>query len=120
MIFGDFPFSTLIATLIFLIASLTDAYDGYIARKYGTVTRWGTFVDPLADKFLIITAFIALVIKGYLSLWMILIIIIRDTIITSMRAYGLWKNKPIKTEKFAKLKTTLKLIKRLVFHYIKK
>ncbi len=110
MVFGDNQYNTFIATLIFLIASLTDAYDGYIARKYGTVTRWGAFVDPLADKFLISTAFVALMIKGYLSLWMILIIIIRDAIITSIRAFGLWKNKPIKTEKFAKLKTTLQIL----------
>lgn len=67
-------------------------------------------MDPLADKFLISTAFVALMIKGYLSLWMILIIIIRDAIITSIRAFGLWKNKPIKTEKFAKLKTTLQIL----------
>ena len=110
MVFGDTQYNTFIATLIFLIASLTDAYDGYIARKYGTVTRWGAFVDPLADKFLISTAFVALMIKGYLSLWMVLIIIIRDAIITSIRAFGLWKNKPIRTEKFAKLKTTLQIV----------
>jgi len=110
MVVGDSSYNTFIATIIFFIASLTDAYDGFIARKYGTVTRWGTFLDPLADKILISTAFVALMIKGYLSTWMILVVIIRDTIVTLIRAYGLWKNKPIKTEKFAKWKTTLQII----------
>ena len=110
MVIGDNSYNTFIATIIFVIASLTDAYDGFIARKYGTVTRWGTFLDPLADKILISTAFVALMIKGYLSTWMILVVIIRDTIVTLIRAYGLWKNKPIKTEKFAKWKTTLQIL----------
>jgi len=110
MVVGDSSYNTFIATILFVIASLTDAYDGFIARKYGTVTRWGTFLDPLADKILISTAFVALMIKGYLSMWMILVVIIRDTIVTLIRAYGLWKNKPIKTEKFAKWKTTLQIL----------
>ena len=110
MVIGDASYNTFIATIIFVIASLTDAYDGFIARKYGTVTRWGTFLDPLADKILISTAFVALMIKGYLSTWMILVVILRDTIVTVIRAYGLWKNKPIKTEKFAKLKTTMQIL----------
>lgn len=110
MVFEDTSYNTFIATIIFVAASLTDAYDGFIARKYGTVTRWGTFLDPLADKILISTAFVALMIKGYLAIWMILVVIIRDTLVTLIRAYGLWKNKPIKTEKFAKWKTTLQII----------
>lgn len=110
MVFSDTTYSIFIATIVFLIASLTDAYDGFIARKYGTVTRWGAFLDPLADKILISAAFVALMIKGYLSVWMILVVIIRDSLVTLIRAYGLWKNKPIKTEKFAKWKTTLQII----------
>lgn len=110
MVNGDNAYNTLIATFIFVLASLTDAYDGFIARKYGTVTRWGAFLDPLADKILVSAAFVSLMIKGYLITWMILILIARDTIITLIRAYGLWKNKPIKTEKFAKWKTTLQIL----------
>ncbi|TFB12324.1 CDP-diacylglycerol--glycerol-3-phosphate 3-phosphatidyltransferase [Candidatus Marinimicrobia bacterium MT.SAG.3] len=110
MVFSDTTYSIFIATIVFLIASLTDAYDGFIARKYGTVTRWGAFLDPLADKILISAAFVALMIKGYLSLWMILIVIARDAMVTLIRAFGLWKNKPIKTERFAKWKTSLQII----------
>ena len=109
LIFGDGSYNLIIATAIFAVAALTDLYDGMIARKYGSVTKWGTYVDPLADKILLSTAFIGLVVLGYLKLWMVLIVIIRDAIITGVRAYGLRKNRPIKTEKFAKWKTTFQI-----------
>ena len=109
LLFGDGAYNLIIATVIYGIAALTDLYDGMIARKYGTVSRWGTYVDPLADKILLSTAFIGLVVLGYLKLWMVLIVIIRDAIITGVRAYGLRKNRPIKTEKFAKWKTTFQI-----------
>ena len=109
LLFGDGSYNLIIATVIFAVASLTDLYDGMIARKYGSVSKWGTFVDPLADKILLSTAFIGLVLLGYLKLWMVLIVIIRDAIITGVRAYGVRKNKPIKTEKFAKWKTTFQI-----------
>ena len=109
LLFGHGSYNLIIATVIFAVASLTDLYDGMIARKYGSVSKWGTFVDPLADKILLSTAFIGLVLLGYLKLWMVLIVIIRDAIITGVRAYGVRKNKPIKTEKFAKWKTTFQI-----------
>ena len=109
LLFGDGAYNLIIATAIFAVAALTDLYDGMIARKYGTVSKWGTYVDPLADKILLSTAFIGLVVLGYLKLWMVLIVIIRDAIITGVRAYGLRKNRPIKTEKFAKWKTTFQI-----------
>ena len=60
-VFGDFSYSLLMATIIFAIAALTDLYDGMVARRYGSVSRWGAFMDPLADKVLISAAFLALV-----------------------------------------------------------
>ena len=109
LLFGDGSYNLIIATAIYAVAALTDLYDGMIARKYGTVSKWGTYVDPLADKILLSTAFIGLVVLGYLKLWMVLIVIFRDAVITGVRAYGLRKNKPIKTEKFAKWKTTFQI-----------
>ena len=110
LVYGELSYNHFIATLIFTVASLTDLYDGYIARKYGSVTRWGTFVDPLADKLLMGSALIGLVIKGYLSLWMVSVVVVRDIIVTLLRLYGLRKNKPIRTENLAKWKTTLQFI----------
>lgn len=109
LLFGSGSYNLIIATGIFAIAALTDLYDGMIARKYGTVSRWGAFVDPLADKILLSTAFFGLVMLGYLKLWMVLTVIFRDAVITGVRAYGLRKNKHIKTEKFAKWKTTFQI-----------
>lgn len=109
LLFGNGSYNLIIASGIFAIAALTDLYDGMIARKYGTVSRWGAFVDPLADKILLSTAFFGLVMLGYLKLWMVLAVIFRDAVITGVRAYGLKKNKHIKTEKFAKWKTTFQI-----------
>lgn len=110
LLYGDFSYNYFIATLIFTLASFTDLYDGYIARKYGTVTKWGTFVDPLADKLISDSALIGFVIIGYLNFWMVLVIVARDIVVTLLRMYGLRNNKPLKTEKFAKWKTTFQFL----------
>ena len=110
LVYGDLSYNYFIATLIFAMASLTDLYDGYIARKYGTVTKWGTFVDPLADKLITGSALIGFVINGYLSLWMVLIVVARDIVVTLLRLYSLRKNKPLRTEIFAKWKTTFQFL----------
>ena len=76
---------------IFIIAALTDWYDGWLARKFNYITNWGKFWDPLADKILTSTAFIGFVILGVLQLWMVIIILLRDFIITILRAYADYK-----------------------------
>lgn len=110
IVYGDLSYNYFIATLLFALASLTDLYDGYIARKYGTVTKWGAFVDPLADKLITDSALIGFVINGYLNIWMVLVIVARDIVVTLLRLYGLRKNKPLKTETFAKWKTTFQFL----------
>ena len=110
LVYGDLSYNYFIATLIFAMASLTDLYDGYIARKYGTVTKWGTFVDLLADTLITGSALIGFVINGYLSLWMVLIVVARDIVVTLLRLYSLRKNKPLRTEIFAKWKTTFQFL----------
>jgi CDP-diacylglycerol--glycerol-3-phosphate 3-phosphatidyltransferase len=99
------PYMILWGVIVFLIASLTDLYDGYHARKYGVVTRWGAFMDPLADKILITTAFFVYVFHGYVDLWMVLVIAARDVLVTVLRINAEKKNKPIITSKSAKIKT---------------
>jgi CDP-diacylglycerol--glycerol-3-phosphate 3-phosphatidyltransferase len=91
--------------VIFTIAALTDWYDGLIARKYGYITQWGKFLDPLADKILTSTAFFGFYCIGYVELWMLLIIIIRDIGITLVRSIAEFKNKPLITTYSAKVKT---------------
>jgi CDP-diacylglycerol--glycerol-3-phosphate 3-phosphatidyltransferase len=99
------PYLKLVGVIVFAIASITDAYDGYHARKYGEVTRLGAFLDPLADKFLITTAFLFYVWQGYLALWMVLLVAARDIIITLLRVYAEYRNRPVVTSREAKYKT---------------
>ncbi|MEI6846968.1 MAG: CDP-diacylglycerol--glycerol-3-phosphate 3-phosphatidyltransferase [Chlorobiaceae bacterium] len=99
------PYLKLIGVIIFAVASLTDLYDGYHARKYGVTTRLGAFLDPLADKLLITAAFLLYVWMGYLGLWMVILVIIRDVMITVLRVYAEVKGKPVVTSMEAKYKT---------------
>jgi len=75
----------LVATIIFSIASFTDWLDGYIARAQGLVTNFGKFADPLADKMLVMTAFIMLVELGKAPAWVVAIIICRELAVTGLR-----------------------------------
>ncbi len=94
-----------ISFFLFLIASLTDWYDGYIARKFNSVSQWGKFLDPLADKILVLSTFFALVLIGQVQLWMVLVIAVRDLLITGLRIYAMNKQRPLVTSTFAKWKT---------------
>jgi CDP-diacylglycerol--glycerol-3-phosphate 3-phosphatidyltransferase len=99
------PYLKLVGVIVFAFASLTDAYDGYHARKYGEVTRLGAFLDPLADKLLITAAFLLYVWQGYLALWMVLLVAARDILITLLRVYAEYRDRPVVTSKEAKYKT---------------
>lgn len=102
-------FEQLSASLIFLIASLTDWYDGWYARRFGVISRWGQFMDPLADKIVVTSALITFAILGYIFWWMVWVIIIRDIIITFNRIYALYNSKPIITNSIAKWKTAAQM-----------
>ena len=91
--------------VIFTLAAITDWYDGWLARRWGYVTRWGAFLDPLADKVLTSSALIAYVYLELVPGWMIWIIVIRDAFITVLRSYAEYKGKPVDTSKLAKTKT---------------
>lgn len=79
------PVTDLVAALIFIVASLTDLLDGKIARQQHLVTNFGKFADPLADKLLVMTAFIFFVQFNWLPAWMVTIIVIRELAITGLR-----------------------------------
>jgi CDP-diacylglycerol--glycerol-3-phosphate 3-phosphatidyltransferase len=103
--FIDDPVMKTVSFFVFTIASLTDWYDGYFARKTGNVSQWGRFLDPLADKILISSAFIGFSVIGMAPTWMVLIIVIRDFLITILRSYAIMKGRPIVTHVIAKAKT---------------
>ena len=98
-----------ISLVIFFIAVLTDWYDGWYARKYKSVTKTGIFLDPLADKILTTFAFILFYVKDMLPYWMLIIIALRDIVITILRSYDEYKGLTIKTSKIAKAKTFLQM-----------
>ncbi|MFQ9975089.1 MAG: CDP-diacylglycerol--glycerol-3-phosphate 3-phosphatidyltransferase [Butyricicoccus sp.] len=78
----SFPTCTLIALILFCVASFTDFLDGYVARKYNQVTDFGKFVDPLADKLLVASALILFVEQKAMAGWMVCVILARELIIT--------------------------------------
>ena len=95
----------LFAGLIFAYCSFSDVADGKIARKYDLVSGHGNYMDPLADKVLMIGVLSALLALDTIQLWPYIIIVGRDIIITIYRNYLIAKNKPLQTSKFGKLKT---------------
>jgi CDP-diacylglycerol--glycerol-3-phosphate 3-phosphatidyltransferase len=96
--------------LIFIIAALSDWYDGWLARKFNYITNWGKFWDPLADKILTSSAFIAFSIVGLVPLWMVLIIISRDLLITLLRIFSDKFGLVFVTSYYAKWKTLLQMV----------
>ncbi len=99
------PDLKLYAAIVFLIASFTDWYDGYIARRFKMVSRWGQYMDPLADKILVSSALIVFAYTDYIYWWMVIIIVVRDALITFLRSFALSIGRPIITSNLAKWKT---------------
>ena len=113
-LFSEFNHGKLIALGVFIIAAITDAYDGKIARKHNIVTKFGIFFDPLADKFLILSAFYAFMFFPILSttvkLWMIILISFRDILVTLIRTIMQYKGITMITSKLGKIKTIFQLV----------
>lgn len=103
------PKSPLVGITIFLIASITDFLDGYLARRSGQITKFGIILDPIADKFLVISALILLVDMVRLSAWVAIAIIVREFVVTALRVVALSKNIVISAETGGKLKTVFQM-----------
>jgi CDP-diacylglycerol--glycerol-3-phosphate 3-phosphatidyltransferase len=99
-----------LALFVFVVAALTDLYDGYLARKTGVVTGFGKFMDPLADKILTSSAFVAFVALGYARVWMVLPIVVRELFITGLRSVAAYRGLMIRPSFLAKVKTFLQML----------
>ncbi len=101
-----------IGLAVYIVAAVTDYYDGYFARKYGVYSDFGAFLDPLADKFLTFSGFIVLpfIALDQFPWWAIALIIIRDTVITILRVYMKRRKTTMVTRFTAKIKTTIQMI----------
>jgi CDP-diacylglycerol---glycerol-3-phosphate 3-phosphatidyltransferase len=104
------PYNNYIAAAIFIIACLTDALDGYLARKYHLITNFGKFADPLADKLLVSSALICFVELGLVPAWIIIVIIAREFIISGFRLVASDNGVVIAASNIAKFKTTAQMI----------
>ena len=100
----------ILALLVFLLASVTDFYDGYIARKYNLITDLGKILDPIADKILVLAAFLAFVEMGIVPGWMVVIIIFRELLITGIRFSAVNKGKILAAGKAGKHKTVSQMV----------
>ena len=104
------PFGKWIALGIFIVASLTDFLDGYIARKNNLVTNFGKFMDPIADKVLVCSAFICLVELAMIPAWMVIIIIARELVIDGFRLVASDNGVVIAASYWGKFKTTFQMV----------
>ena len=98
------------AGLIFVIASVTDFFDGFIARKWDQMTKLGAILDPLADKMLMLAGFIGLMIIDRASAWAVFLILSREFFITGLRVVAVSEGKSVASTMAGKIKTVVQMI----------
>ena len=104
------PVNRYVAVVIFIVASLTDMLDGKIARKYNLVSNFGKFMDPLADKLLVMSALVSMVALEDLAAWVVIIILAREFAITGFRTLAMEANIVMAASWWGKVKTTTQMI----------
>jgi CDP-diacylglycerol--glycerol-3-phosphate 3-phosphatidyltransferase len=109
-VFVDFRWHETVALLFFGAASLTDYFDGRIARRDKLITNFGILMDPLADKILVCSAFISFVGLGWMPAWMAVIVVARELTITGLRLLAASKNLVLAAERFGKHKTISQIV----------
>ncbi len=107
---ADFNHHYLVAAIVFGVASLTDFFDGKIARKYNLITVFGKLCDPVGDKMLFLAAILAFMKTGYCSVWVIMIVISREFLVTSMRMVAIDQNVVIAAGIWGKVKTACQMV----------
>lgn len=95
---------------IFLLLGLTDFFDGYLARKFGEVTKLGQILDPVADKFLVISSLMALIAVGALSFVWVLILVLREIFVVALRYIACEHGATIAVSRLSRIKTWLQLL----------
>ena len=109
LLFSAYSSARFWALVVFVIAAVTDAYDGHLARKYNQVTEEGKFLDPLADKILVLSAFISFAVMEIIDYWMVGLIIFRDLFVTGLRFAMASKGLEMVTSRLAKFKTGIQI-----------
>lgn len=106
----DYKFSPLLSFIIFAAASITDFIDGKVARSRNLVTDFGKFLDPIADKIVVLSVLICLITKGLCSPVVVVIVIFREFIVSSLRLLAATNNVVLAAEKSGKIKTAFQMI----------
>ena len=106
----DIPYGSFVATFIFILASLTDKLDGYIARSRNQITNFGKFMDPLADKLLVTAALISLVELQVVPGWAAVVIIAREFAVSGLRSIAASQGRVIAASWWGKIKTVIQII----------
>lgn len=106
----EFPYHMLAALAIFVLASVTDFLDGYIARHYNQVTNFGKFMDPLADKVLVMSALLCFVEAGRLPAWALLVVVAREFAVTGLRLLAVEEGRVISAGWSGKVKTASTMV----------
>jgi len=109
IIFSDSEHALMVSLGVFLIAGITDVLDGFIARKYNLITKFGTVMDPLADKLMLLTVLICYTIKDMIPIWIVLVMVTKELlmIIGGLYLYYCKEEHVVPSNKFGKLATVL-------------
>lgn len=110
ILYLDFPFNRYLALLIFILASVTDFIDGYIARHYNQVSDFGKFADPLADKCLVMAALCCFVESGEFYGWVLAVVLLREFAVSGMRLVAVEKGRVIAAGWSGKVKTASTMV----------
>ena len=109
-LYWDFPFHKIAALIIFILASVTDFVDGYVARNFNQTTDFGKFMDPLADKLLVISAMLWFVEAGQMTAWVVLIVLAREFAVSGLRMVAAPKGIVIAAAWSGKIKTASTMV----------
>lgn len=110
MLCADIPYSALWALLIFALASFTDYLDGKIARERNMITTFGKFLDPMADKILVLSAMVCMVTSNLCSPIVLIIVLAREFLVSSLRLVGASQNVVIAADQSGKIKTATQML----------
>jgi CDP-diacylglycerol--glycerol-3-phosphate 3-phosphatidyltransferase len=108
--FSQAPYYETIALVLFVAGGVTDFLDGYLARRFNLITNFGILMDPLADKILVCSAFIAFVGLGWMPAWMVILVVARELAITGLRLLAASKNVVLAAEGYGKHKTISQIV----------
>lgn len=111
------PSMMYVAGLIFIIASLTDMLDGRIARARNLVTNFGKFLDPIADKILVLTALLLFIDLGRLPMWTAIIVVAREIWIAALRNIAVLNGRVVAADSYGKIKTMTQMVSLSIMHF---